>query len=152
MIAVLAGNYQEFKNFCKDNSITPAAARQNGYVYAEDSNTLRGYKLSNFIILGSFYSRPDAKEIVLTAKTSIIITTNYKTTSDGQIGVGTLFGIPVYCDIATKDDIKLVVSPDSPIISKIQNRTTVNKWALPETYSVHEAICYLESQGIKVNT
>jgi hypothetical protein len=61
MIFVLAGNYQQYERWRRDNQIGPTAS-----IYVLDAETLNGQTITKedcVIEVGTFYQRKDAAEI-----------------------------------------------------------------------------------------
>lgn len=64
MKAILAGTYEQFRSYYYLNSIIPNLAIKLDLIYVNDSTSLFGYYFDSAEIVGDFWLRPDAKELI----------------------------------------------------------------------------------------
>jgi len=61
MIIVLAGNFQQYRDYCRDNKIIEA---NKTHRYAQDINSIRGFNIDDYVVYGTFWDRNDSNELL----------------------------------------------------------------------------------------
>lgn len=64
MIAILAKDYNQFIDYLAVNLKDYPGDLHKDYMYASSAAVLRGVKLSDYIVIDTFYEREDAREIL----------------------------------------------------------------------------------------
>ena len=60
MIIVLAGNFQQYRDYCRDNKIIEA---NKTHRYAQDINSIRGFNIDDYVVYGTFWDRNDSNKL-----------------------------------------------------------------------------------------
>lgn len=58
-LAVIAGNWHQFRMYCRDNNIGPQDA-----VYVESKQAIAGYRFREVITIGTYFTRDDWRELM----------------------------------------------------------------------------------------